>query len=92
MLILGARRKLRMKRIAVFTLLAALSVAWSMPAKAQSPGVAEYARNSTERDKKMAKQENKRLKKASKKQRKAMKKYAKAQRKAAKKANRHGTY
>jgi hypothetical protein len=81
-----------MKRIAVFTLLAALSVDLSMPAKAQSPGVAEYARNSTERDKKMAKQENKRLKKASKKQRKAMKKYAKAQRKAAKKANRHGTY
>jgi len=81
-----------MKRIAVFTLLAASSIAWSLPAKAQSPGVAEYARNSRERDKKMAKQENKRLKKASKKQRKAMKKYSKAQRKAAKKSNRHGTY
>jgi hypothetical protein len=81
-----------MKRIAVFTLLAALSVAWSIPARAQSPGVEEYARNSRERDKKMAKQENKRLKKASKKQRKAMKRYSKAQRKTAKKSNRNGTY
>jgi hypothetical protein len=77
-----------MKRIAVFTLLAVLSVAWSMPARAQSPGVAEYARNSREFDKKSAKQQNKRLKKASRKQQKAMKKYSKAQRKAAKKANR----
>ena len=77
-----------MNRIAIFTLLAALCVAWSMPAKAQSPGVAEYARNSRERDKKSAKQQNKKLKKASKKQRKAMKKYTKAQRKSAKKANR----
>jgi len=81
-----------MKRIAVLTLLAALSLAWSIPVEAQSPGVAEYARNSRERDKKMAKQENKRLKKASKKQRKAMKKHSKAQRKAAKKSNRNGTY
>jgi len=78
-----------MKRFSVFVLLAALHGAWLMPAKAQSPGVAEYARSSTEFDKKSAKQQNKRLKKASKKQRKAMKKYAKAQRKAAKKANRH---
>jgi hypothetical protein len=77
-----------MKRIAVFTLLAVLSVAWSMPARAQSPGVAEYARNSREFDKKSAKQQNKRLKKASRKQQKAMKKYSKAQRKAAKKAHR----
>jgi Ni/Co efflux regulator RcnB len=81
-----------MKRIAVLTLLAVLSLAWSIPAKAQSPGVAEYARNSRERDKKLAKQENRRLKKASKKQRKAMKKYSKARRKTAKKANRRGTY
>jgi hypothetical protein len=91
-MILRARRKFRMKRLAVLTLLAALSVAWSAPASAQSPGVAEYARNSRERDKKMAKQENKRLKKASKKQRKAMKKHSKAQRKAAKKSNRNGIY
>jgi hypothetical protein len=81
-----------MKRIAVFTLLAALTIAWSLPVKAQSPGVAEYARNSRERDKRLAKQENKRLKKASKKQRKANKRFSKAQRKAAKKSNRHGTY
>ncbi len=81
-----------MKRIAIFTLLAALTIGWSLPAKAQSPGVAAYARNSRERDKKMAKQENKRLKKASKKQRKAMKKYAKSRRKATKKENRRGTY
>jgi hypothetical protein len=62
-----------------------------MPARAQSPGVAEYARNSREFDKKSAKAENKRLKKASKKQRKTMKKSSKSQRKAAKKANRHAT-
>jgi len=78
-----------MKRVAAFILLAALSVAWSIPAKAQSPGVAEYASSSREFDKKSAKQQNKRLKKASRKQQRAMKKYSKAQRKAAKKANRH---
>ena len=77
-----------MKRIAVFSLLAALSVAWSIPAKAQSPGVAEYARNSREFDKKSAKAQNKKLKKASKRQQKAMRKYSKSQQKAAKKANR----
>ncbi len=78
-----------MKQIAVFTLLAVLSVAWSIPARAQSPGVAEYARNSREFDKKSAKAQNKKLKKASKKQQKAMRKYSKSQQKAAKKANRH---
>src|SRR5260370_7618427 len=36
----------RMKRTALFQLLVALTVAWSIPAKAQSPGVAEYARQS----------------------------------------------
>ena len=77
-----------MKRIAVFALLLALYGGWLAPARAQSPGVAEYARNSREIDKKNAKQQNRMLKKASKKQRKAMKKYAKAQRKAAKKENR----
>jgi hypothetical protein len=80
-----------MKRIAIFALLICLNIAWSMPARAQSPGVAEYARNSREFDKKSAKAENKRLKKASKKQRKTMKKSSKSQRKAAKKANRHAT-
>jgi hypothetical protein len=77
-----------MKRIAVFTLLAALSVAFSIPVRAQSPGVAEYARNSREFDKKSAKAQNKKLKKASKKQQKARRKYSKSQQKAAKKANR----
>jgi hypothetical protein len=78
-----------MKQIVVFTLLAALGVAASIPAKAQSPGVAEYARNSREFDKKSAKAQNKKLKKASKRQQKAMKRNSKSQRKAAKKANRH---
>ena len=77
-----------MKRISVFALLVALHGGWLAPARAQSPGVAEYARNSREIDKKNAKQQNRRLKKASRKQQKAMKKYAKAQRKAAKRANR----
>jgi hypothetical protein len=76
------------KRIAVFTLLLASSLAWSIPARAQSPGVAEYARESRETSKKVAKKQNRMFKKASKKQRKAMNKYAKAQRKAAKRANR----
>ena len=78
-----------MKRIAVFTLLAVLSAVWSLPARAQSPGVAEYARNSREFDKKSAKAENKKLKQASRKQQKSMKNYSKSQRKTAKKANRH---
>jgi hypothetical protein len=70
-----------MKRTALFTLLVALSVARSIPAKAQSPGVAEYARQS----KVAAKKQQKTYRKAAKKQQKAMKKYQKAQRKAAKK-------
>jgi hypothetical protein len=74
-------RKFRMNRIAVFTLLAASSVSWSIPAKAQSTGVAEYARHSRKANKTAAKQ-----------QRKAWKKYAKAQRKEGKKANRHNGY
>ena len=79
-----------MKRIAVFALLVALPGVWLAPARAQSPGVAEYARTSREMDKKNAREQNRKLKKASRKQQKAMKKYAKAQRKAAKKANRSG--
>ena len=79
----------RMKRTALFTLLIASSVAWSIPAKTQSPGVAEYARQSNV----AAKKQQKADRKAAKKQQKAMKKYAKAQRKAAKKqakkTNRH---
>jgi hypothetical protein len=74
-----------MKRIAVFTLLVALNIAWSMPVNAQSMGVSEYARQSRKADKKQRKM----YRKADKKQQKAMKKYEKARRKAAKKANRH---
>ena len=72
-----------MKRIAVLTLLVALSVAWSIPARAQYMSVAESARQSRKADKKQQKMNRK----AAKKQQKATKKYEKAQRKAAKKAN-----
>jgi len=72
-----------MKRIAVFTLLAAFSVACSIPAYAQHMSVAETARQSRKADKKQQKMNRK----AAKKQQKAMKKYEKAQRKAAKKTN-----
>jgi hypothetical protein len=78
---LKSKRKFRMNRIAVFTLLVALSVSWSIPAKAQGTGVAEYARQSRKANKKAAKE-----------QRKAWKKYVKAQRKAVKKGNRHTRY
>ena len=70
-----------MNRIAVFTLLVALSVSWPIPANAQDTGVAEYARQSGKANKKAAKE-----------YRKAQKKYLKAQRKGVKKANRHTRY
>lgn len=66
-----------MNRLAGFALLVTLSVSWSMQAKAQSDGVAAYARQSAQADKK-----------AGKEYRKALKKSAKAQRKLLKKANR----
>jgi hypothetical protein len=81
-------RKIGVKRIALFTILVAFGVACWIPAYAQSPAVAEYARESRKASRKSAKHQQRMFKKASKKQRKAMKKYAKAQRKAAKKANR----
>jgi hypothetical protein len=74
-------RKFRMDRIAIFTLLVALAVSWSIPARAQDTGVAEYARQSRKGNKKAAKE-----------QRKTWKKYVKAQRKALKKSNRHTRY
>ena len=77
-----------MKRIVVFMLLVGLSGAGSIGVNAQSPGVAEYARESGAASRKSAKKQQRMFKKASKKQRKALKKYAKAQRKAAKRANR----
>jgi hypothetical protein len=67
-----------MNRIAVFALLAALSFSWSIQVKAQSDGVATYARQSAQLDKKAAKD-----------YRKARKKSAKEQRKSLKKANHH---
>jgi hypothetical protein len=70
-----------MKRIAIFTLLLALSVSGSIPVQAQGTGAAEYARRSRKANHKAAKE-----------QRKAWKKYAKAQRKAVKKSNRRTRY
>jgi hypothetical protein len=75
--LLKSKTRYRVCRIAALALLFAWGVSWSIPAKAQGNGVAEYARNSKKLDKKAAKQ-----------QRAAMKKLAKAQRKAAKKARR----
>jgi hypothetical protein len=71
----------RMKRAALLTLLVASSVAWSIPAKTQSPGVAEYARQS----RLAAKKQEQLNRKAAKKQQSALKRNEKAQRKAAKK-------
>lgn len=70
-----------MKRIAVFALLAVLTVSWSMPAKAQGISAKEYARRSKKADKKAAKE-----------YRKAQKKSLKQQRKALKHANRRGSH
>jgi uncharacterized membrane protein (DUF106 family) len=76
-----------MKPTAAILLLAAASVAWSIPATAQ-PGNRSIGENSREA-KKAAKQYQKAAKKAAKKQQKQMKQYQKAQRKAAKKQQ-HG--
>src|SRR5258708_297132 len=59
------------KQIAAFTLLVVLSFVSSMPVKAQSSGVKEYARQSQI----AAKKQQKLQKKAANKQRKAIKKY-----------------
>jgi hypothetical protein len=67
-------RKFRMNRIAVFTLLAVLSVSWSIPAKAQGTGATEYARRSKKANEKAAKEYRKAQKKSMKEQRKAVKK------------------
>lgn len=77
-----------MRRIAVFTLLLALGVAWSISAKAQGMTVPEYERESEAAAKKQekiykkaAKKRRKMLRKAAKRQRKAIKKHEEAQRK-----------
>jgi hypothetical protein len=75
-----------MKRISTFLLLAAVSVAWSLPATAQpeNKSIGENRREA----KKASKQYQKAAKKAARKQQKQMKKYQKAQRKAAKRQQR----
>jgi len=70
-----------MKRIAIFTLLVALSVSGSMPVQAQGTGAAEYARQSRKANNKAAKA-----------QRKAWKQYVKARRQEVKKSNRRTRY
>jgi hypothetical protein len=75
-----------MKRIATFLLLAAASVAWSIPANAQ-PENRSIGENSREA-RKAAKQYQKAAKKAAKRQQKQMKKYQKAQHRAAKRQQR----
>jgi hypothetical protein len=75
-----------MKRIATFLLLAAASLAWSIPANAQREN-RSVGENGIEA-KRAAKQYQKASKKEARKQQKQMKKYQKAQRKAAKRQKR----
>ncbi len=74
-----------MRLFAQSLLLAAMCVAWVMPAKAQGTGAQEYGHKSQV----AAKKQEKELKKATRKRQKQMNKYSKAQRKAAKKAQRN---
>jgi hypothetical protein len=74
-----------MKQIPALILLSALSLAWSMPSKAQIFSGPDSARQAQ----KAAKREQKAQNKAAKQQQKSMKKYEKAQQKAAKRAQRH---
>ena len=62
-----------MNRIAVFTLLAVLTVSWSIPTKAQGTGATEYAHRSKKANKKAAKEFRKAQKKSMKERRKAVK-------------------
>jgi|SRR5271163_461551 len=77
-----------MKRISAFTLLLALTVAWSLPAQAQRTVVEEDARQSQKAANKAAKKQQQMSKKAAKQQKKAMKQYDKRQRKLIENANR----
>ena len=79
----------RMRRMAVFILLTVLSVAWSMPAEAQSKRVARYGHQSQKAAQKAAEKQQKENEKAARKQQKTIKKYEKKQRRAAKNANHH---
>jgi Tfp pilus assembly protein PilO len=67
-----------MKRIVALTLLAALTLGWSLPVHAQQMSMQEYSRRSA----KLAKKQQKAYKKAAKRQAKAQKKALKAQPKA----------
>ena len=87
-LYLNLKGKFRMKRFTVLTLLVALGVAWSIPAKAQRMSVEENARQSRKAEKKQRKMNRK----AAKKQQKAMKKYEKAQQKAQRKADKKANH
>jgi cytidylate kinase len=76
-----------MKQIAPFLILAAATVAWSVPAHAQ-PENRSIGENSREA-KRAAKQYQKAGRKAAKRQQKQMKRYQKAQREAARRQQRH---
>src|SRR5467141_1150380 len=87
-LYLNLKGKFRMKRFTVLTLLVALGVAWSIPAKAQRMSVEENARQSRKAEKKQRKLNRK----AAKKQQKATKKYEKAQQQAQRKADKKANH
>lgn len=79
-----------MRRVAGWILLVALSVGWTMPARAQQMSVQEYQRKSAKAGKqqqKMLRKEAKQRAKAQKKAEKAQRKQLKAARKADAKAN-----
>ena len=80
-----------MKQIAVFILLAALNVGWSMPSEAQSKRVTGYGHQSQRAAQKAAEKQQKEYEKAARKQQKRLEKYEKKQRRAATKAARNAT-
>jgi hypothetical protein len=80
-----------MKRIAVFVLLAALNVAWSMPGAAQSKRVVKYGHQSQKAAEKAAEKQQKENEKATRRQLKRIAKYEKKQRRAANKGAMHST-
>jgi len=93
------KREIRMKRIAVLTLLVVLGAGWSMPTRAQDTSVSKSDREAEklaqkqqkalyEYQKQQQKAQEKAQRKADKLQQKAAKKYDKDQRKLLKNANR----
>ena len=67
-----------MKRVAALALLAAVSISWLIPAKAQGTGVAEYAGQSRQADRKAARKQEKAIRKNMKVQQKAAKRLRKS--------------